>query len=143
MDKTPAAVPPVIEPTRWEDFEGFRETFLAWFTEPQQNATLRALGLTLDTLIHEAFSVFPDPPEGPLVHRLRAIVADLRYLEGALGELGDPEQYLPKPDEDEGLCRLSRRKAVSLKKMADSLEAALPAVAGGKAETLTAQEEVA
>ncbi len=40
----PAAAPPVIESEKWDRFEGFRETFLAWFTGPRHNATLRGLG---------------------------------------------------------------------------------------------------
>ena len=52
MDATPpvVAVRSIIDPEDYEDFEGFRETTLAVFTDPKVNATLRNLGDLLYTL---------------------------------------------------------------------------------------------
>lgn len=40
---TPAPIPR-IDPTEWEEHEGFRETLLRHFTDPEANTTLRRLG---------------------------------------------------------------------------------------------------
>ena len=124
MTKTPEAVaPPVIDPARWDVYEGFRETFLAMITHPEHNAALRGLGGMLCTLMHEVERLFYRPPEGDLPQRLRGVVADLRYLEGYLKVLGD---YNAGSDEEAELCRQARRRSSSLKKCADALEDLLP-----------------
>ena len=123
MTETPEAVaPPVIDPDRWDEHEGFRETFLAQFTFPEHNAALRGLGAMLCAFIHEVEELYYRPPEGDLTHCLRAVVADLRYLTGHLENLGDTGSG---SDEELALCRLAWRKAASLKKVADALEEAL------------------
>ncbi|HBL26273.1 MAG TPA: hypothetical protein DD490_05490, partial [Acidobacteria bacterium] len=103
-----AVAPPVIDPDRWDEHEGFRETFLAQFTFPEHNAALRGLGAMLCAFIHEVEELYYRPPEGDLTHCLRAVVADLRYLTGHLENLGDTGSG---SDEELALCRLAWRKA--------------------------------
>jgi len=121
------AIPPVIDPARWDDFEAFRETFLANFTVRKHNTALRAMGDLLRSLIFEA-DVLSRPSGSGLHHQLRAVVGDLRYLQGFLGLLGDPNEYFPDDPEERPLCRLVGRKGVALGKIADSIEQALSPV---------------
>ena len=125
-----AVAPPVIDPEHWDEREGFRETFLANVTHSRHNAALRGLGGMLRELTSETVRLFYQPPEGDLVHRLRGVVADLRYLEGYLKVLGD---YNAGSDEEEELCRQAWRRSSSLKKCADALEDLLPARNGKNA----------
>jgi hypothetical protein len=121
----PAAGPPVLDPTRWEDFEGFRETFLLNFSDPRDNTALRTLGRVLYHLILEAAHVMPGPPEGWVRAHLRAAVADLRFLQGFLAFVGDERQNTDMPADEEDLCRTVARNARSLGKIADVIEARL------------------
>lgn len=121
----PAAVPPVLDPGRWEDFEGFRETFLLNFSDPRDNETLRALGRTLYHLILEAAHVMPAPPEGWVRAHLRAAVADLRFLQGFLAFVGEEREHAGLEEGEEELCRTVARNARSLGKIADTIEAGI------------------
>ena len=76
------AVPAVISPPRFEDFEGFRETTLCVFTDPQANATLRGLGGLLYEMALEYTAHWPHEPCGSFFHQCRAVLADLRHLQG-------------------------------------------------------------
>ncbi|HBL26167.1 MAG TPA: hypothetical protein DD490_04955 [Acidobacteria bacterium] len=123
MTETPEAVaPPVIDPARWDEHEGFRETFLAMITHAGHNAALRGLGGMIHEQASELQRIFYRPPEGDVVHCLRAVVADLRYLTGYLEVHADARATT---DEEYALLRLAWRKAASLKKVADALEEAL------------------
>ncbi len=126
----PAAVPPVLDPSRWEDFEGFRETFLLNFSDPRDNAVLRALGRTLYHLILEAAHVMPGPREGWVRAHLRAGVADLRFLQGFLAFIGEERESVDLPAGEEDLCRLVARNARALGRIADGIEARLAPTPG-------------
>jgi hypothetical protein len=91
-----ATSPPEIDPIAWEDFAVFRETFLVCVTPPKHNATLRAVA----DLLHETAPAaeWPEHPGGWLRAQLRAVVADLRHLEGFLVTLA----VTPSPDPYEG-----------------------------------------
>ena len=132
----PAAVagPPVLDPTRWEDFEGFRETFLLNFTDPRDNTALRAVGRVLYHLVLEAAHVMPGPPESWVRAHIRAAVADLRFLQGFLAFVGEERGNTDLPAAEEDLCRTVARKARILGRVADGIEVGLgeirPAVSG-------------
>ncbi|HEV7506148.1 MAG TPA: hypothetical protein VGS07_14660 [Thermoanaerobaculia bacterium] len=116
------AIPPEIEPERWEDFVAFRETFLLHFTEPHDNEALRGVGHLLYTLVLE-YDHFPNPPEGFIRSNLRAAVADLRHLEGYLATAGEnPPEHEPY---EAALCRTAVRVAREIGKAADALEKTL------------------
>jgi hypothetical protein len=122
LHETTAAIPPVVDPERWEDFDGFRETFLADFTVPEHNAALRRLCNVLAALIGEAYPVMPKAVEGWYRTRVRAALADLRFLQGFLAEMADASVA---PSSEEALARLVRRKVLALGKIADGIERAL------------------
>jgi hypothetical protein len=92
------AVPPEVDPAKWEDFPVFRETFLVYFTLPHHNAALRVVGNLLLDMTLASWGDWPDQPEGWLRGQLRAVVADLRHLEGFLVTLTES----PSPDPYEG-----------------------------------------
>ena len=118
------AIPPAIVPECWEDFDGFRETFLVDFTVPEHNAALRRLCDVLSALIGEAYRVMPKAPEGWFRTQIRAALADLRFLQGYLTDMADEDSW-NIPAGDEALARLVRRKALALGKIADAIEGAL------------------
>ncbi|HSS48736.1 MAG TPA: hypothetical protein VLX28_07310, partial [Thermoanaerobaculia bacterium] len=112
------AIPPRIDPSQWEHFVAFRETFLLHFTEPRHNRALRGVG----DLIYELaldYNHFPDQPEGWRRAELRAAVADLRHLEGYLvTAASDP------PDEpyEAALCRTAVLMSQEVGSVAEHIE---------------------
>jgi hypothetical protein len=129
-DRPPDAVsPPAIDPTRWEDFPTFRESFLRWFTEPTANAALRSFGMLLHDLILEANRVQPAEPEGIYRHDLRAALADLRAVQGFLafigGELEDLDEDDPEDADSYQLCELAERLARRVARIAVEVEKVL------------------
>src|SRR5436305_15336864 len=67
---------PRIDPSEWESHQGFRETLLLHFSEPNTNTALRKLGVLLFDLVLESSNSWPDWPEGTTRAELRAAVAD-------------------------------------------------------------------
>jgi hypothetical protein len=120
----PPAVPPIIDPARFEDYPAFRETFLVYIADPAANATLRGLGELLHTLILEYWRFWPNQPEGLLRANLRAVVADMRYLQGFLSEWAGPETE-HKSRHEEHLAKQGGEVARELGRQADRLEAEL------------------
>lgn len=130
-DRPPDAVsPPTIDPAKWEaDFPTFRETFLRWFTNPQDNAALRHFGTFLLNLTIEGNRVQPDEPEGTTRHDLRAALADLRAVEGFLafigGQVEDLDEEEPEEEDEYRLCELAGELALKVAKIAARIEGAL------------------
>ena len=77
-------ITPTIDPAHFDVFDGFRETFLANFTAPGDAAALRRSGALIAEMVVEYRQYWPDGEEYPR-GELRAVLADLRYLEGYLG----------------------------------------------------------
>jgi len=115
--KMKAAVPPVIDPDAFERFEGFRETTLALFTDAKANATLRSMADFIFTISLEYSRYWPDEPEGYVHHQCRAVVADLRHLQGTLAMLSEIRASR--------ITRACERLSPRVKKIADALEKAL------------------
>lgn len=133
------AITPTIDPERWGDFDGFRETYLSDFTIAPHNEALRKFANMLQDLISEAAHVMPIPPAGRYRGQLQAAVADLRYLQGYLGNMGDETQW-DVAEGDKHLARLARRKAASLGKIADEIEASLARRVGGGMQVTSGAE---
>ena len=74
-----------IEAAQFEKVPTFRETFLVKFTSPGDAAALRRVGQVLFLMANESQRCWPEPPSGHPRTELRAVLADLRYLEGYLG----------------------------------------------------------
>lgn len=87
---TPAvAIPPIIDPEKWEDFPFLREVALYHVTDLDANAILRAFGDLLYKMMLEYSGNWPHSPEGYVRSELRAAVGDLRTVEGFLVGMED------------------------------------------------------
>ena len=127
-----AAVPPVVDPARWEDFAVFRETFLMYLTPPGYAAALRKVGEMLFTMILDNYDPWPGWPESSTRTELRAVVADLRHLEGFLGAVGREHTVSDLARPDQRLSRFAARQAVEIAKIAHRIEAKLVTEAEGE-----------
>jgi hypothetical protein len=123
-----SAIPPVIDPTAWEDFPVFRETFLLYITDPAYNAALRIFGRLLHELVLEYYRHWPNWLEGVTATELRAAVADLRHLEGYLGAVGREHEEASLTEPEMALSRLAARHSGELTRIADEIEQALGGV---------------
>ncbi len=124
--ETPA-IPPIIDPSRFEDFPVLRETFLLYVADPRANAALRAAADLLFELILEYWGKWPDHPEGYLRASLRAAVADLRCVQGFLAE---PEKGVQDTAHEEHLAALGGETSRDVGALADRLERELGAWRG-------------
>ena len=121
---TPAPIPH-IDPAQWEDHEGFRETLLLHYTDPQANVTLRRLGDLFHTLSLECAPSWPHHPEGETRSELRAALADLRHLEGFLSGVGQEHVVSSLTADDDALSRFAARQAQKLSRIAEEIEQAV------------------
>src|SRR5436305_6020416 len=78
------ASPPLVNPDDFDLYDVFRETFLRRFTRREDNAALRTLARLLLEMTCEFQHWWPDAREGDVRTLLRAVIADLRYLQGSL-----------------------------------------------------------
>jgi hypothetical protein len=120
-ESTPAPIP-IIDPDSWEEGEGFRETLLLHFTEPAANATLRQLGSLLFNFALECSGSWPAHPEGTTGSELRAVVADLRHLQGFLGAVGREHVLSSLGSWDTLLSELAAGQALEVARIADRIE---------------------
>jgi hypothetical protein len=123
------AMPPRIDPARWEDFPTFRESFLFFVSDPRANITLRAFGRLLHELVLGAWEDWPVQREGIFRASLRATVADLRHAQGSLAENTGPDS-VADPDEAH-LAEIGAHVARGLEVLADRLELELNSWQGG------------
>lgn len=121
-EQSTAAPIPRINPTEWEDHEGFRETLLLHFTDSVANTTLRRLGTFLFNISLECAESWPHHPEGETRSELRAALADLRHLEGFLASVGREQVVSSLTADDEALSRFAEGQAVEIGRIADRLE---------------------
>lgn len=124
-DDRPAALPPRLDPDGFERYEGFRETTLAYFTDPESNAGLRRFGELQYTLVLEYWHHWPMGPEGAFRHLARAGVADLRHLQGFFAFLAREREASELTPEEERIAVLCEDLAVRAREIADTLERAL------------------
>jgi hypothetical protein len=132
-DDPPAAIPPIIDPDKFEQYPFIRETFLVYVSDPEANAILRGFGELLYNLTLEFWGHWPDQPEGLLRASLRAAVADLRHVQGFLLEQTSPGTAHSSPHEAH-LAKLGGEISVEVGKLADRLEGELGTWRGGEAE---------
>lgn len=119
----PVAVPARIDPGRFEGFEGFRETTLAVFTDPVTNAALRVVGELFYSLALEYVRYWPREPDGSFRHQCRAVLADLRHLEGWLGHLASERSASSLSEGEEQIALICGALLPELKAIGDTLEA--------------------
>jgi hypothetical protein len=118
----PAAVPPIIAPEHFERFEGFRETTLAYFLDKEANAALRIVGQLLYTIVLEYWHHWPQEPEGSFRHGARAVIADMRHVQGYLAYMGRENEASSLAPHEAHLSRKCPALALRIKAVADSLE---------------------
>ncbi len=116
------AIPPIVDPSSWEDYPVFRESFLMYITEPKHNAALRTAGEFLFTMVLEHYGNWPAWTESPTRTELRAAVADLRHLEGFLTSVGREHRLSSLSSEDATLSQSAARVAVEVGKLAGRIE---------------------
>jgi hypothetical protein len=121
-EKEQAAVPPILDPDAFERFEGFRETTLAYFLDKEANAALRIVGQLLYSMVTEYWQFWPSEPEGSFRHGARAVIADMRHIQGYLTYLGLEKEASALPPFEAHLSRKCPDLAVRIKEIADSLE---------------------
>ena len=120
-ESTPAPITR-IDPAEWEDHEGFRETFLLHYTDPEANETLRRLGGLMFNQALERVDLWPKRPESSTRAELLAAVADLRFLEGYLSAVGQEHVVSSLSSEDTALSQCSAECALEVGGMADRIE---------------------
>jgi hypothetical protein len=121
---TPAPIPRIV-PAEWEDHEGFRETLLLNYTDPEANDTLRRFGGLLFNQSLERVDLWPQRPESATRSELLAALADLRFLEGYLGSVGQEHMVSSLSSDDAALSQFAARQAQKLSQIADEIEQAL------------------
>lgn len=126
----PGPNPPVVRPARFEDFPAFRETFLSVFTDPTYNAALREVGNLIFEMALEYRGQWPDQPEGVIRSELRALMADLRVIQGHLESLANPGNASPNNAEEQSHLAVAGRIAEDVRHAADTLELELGPEAG-------------
>jgi hypothetical protein len=122
MSDIQAAAPPILDPEAFERHEGFRETTLAQFTDPDDNRALRRFGDLLYSMALEYGRHWPREPEGSFRHQVRAALADLRHLQGYLSLLGREHEASALTESETRLSHDCAGVALKLKATADALE---------------------
>jgi hypothetical protein len=120
-----ATTPPRIEPAQWEEYPGFRETFLLYFTEPPHDAVLRGLAMLLYDFALEHCHLWPSWPKGSPATEMWAALADLRHLQGYLSDVGQGQKLSRLAPRERRLSRLACRMALKLGRIGDEMESVL------------------
>ncbi len=100
-------------------------------TDPAANAALRGFGKLLFDGILALWGDWPDHPEGLFRASLRAVIADLRHVQGALLECTGESFSYDTPHE-EYLASVGTGVAHSLGELVDRLEGELGTWRGGE-----------
>jgi len=111
---------PDIEPGQWEKHDGFRATTLLYVTDPEDNATVRRFAALFSRFIAD-YPAWPPDPEGVTRSMLRAVRADLRYLEGFLAEAGTQCVRVTVEPDEQALCVFAGRLAGEIDKLAERI----------------------
>lgn len=110
---TPPPEPPPLPPARaivdeWENWEGFRFTFLRHFTRPEDSAALRQVAqLLYDLVLERVPTGWPKMPLPETRWEMVAVLAELRFLEGYLKSVFKEHQVCSLPPEVEELSRFA------------------------------------
>jgi hypothetical protein len=118
-------LPKVYPPERFEDAQGFRETFLLFVTDPALNGALRVLGATAFDMVLEFNRHWPHLPGILTPWEMQAALGDLRSLQGFLAQVGRGREDHSPADVDAELSALAEVEARNLGAMGDRIEAAL------------------
>ncbi len=141
MPARPKSTAPVQQqllppPRSYDESDGIRRTLLFKVTRPLEREALVRLSRMLDRLLLEQGACWDELGESSIAAEVRAAAADLVYLAEFLRRLEEEHDFDPYNDEDRPklrLCRLAKRQAVKILRIADALGAALPALETGAA----------
>ncbi len=118
-------LPKVHPPERFEDAQGFRETFLLFVTDPALNGALRVLGATAFDMVLEYNRHWPHLPGNLTPWEMQAALGDLRHLQGFLALMGRQREDHEPSGVDADLSALAEVEAAVLGGIGDRIEAAL------------------
>jgi hypothetical protein len=124
----PVASAPTASPRLLEEDDGFRETWLRFFTRPEDAAALRHLSRLLHELVLNFRPYLPSPAESDTRRELAAAGRDLRYLAGYLAGVAAERVTCELSDDDARLSELAERIAVAVEGAAFAIEAELVGV---------------
>ncbi|MFY9826339.1 MAG: hypothetical protein WAM82_33555 [Thermoanaerobaculia bacterium] len=119
-----AASPPVIDPERFEDFMTFREVFIVHFPDARANARLRGFGHLLFDMVLATWGDWPNYREGIFPAEMRAAVADMRFLQGAMSNWCGPA-FTGSSEYEVRLAGVGASVALAVGELADRLEVEL------------------
>src|SRR4051812_14944165 len=119
-----AVSPPVIDPEQFEDFMVFRETFMVFFPDRRANGEMRGFARLLFEMVIETWGGWPDHPEGIFPAELRAAVADMRHLQGAMANWCGPA-FTASGEYETRLAGVGASIALAVGELADRLEVEL------------------
>ncbi len=117
MPEPPPEPQPRVIVDDWEDWEGFRFTFLRYFN-PEDVAALRGIAQLLYDMVLETPRLKPDtypPPETRW--ELVAVLSELRFLEGFLTSVQATKVKASLPAKVEKLCDFAGGLAYELSEM--------------------------
>jgi len=121
-DLEPDGVPPLRDPSEWEEMEGFRHTFLIHFTPPGLAAALRQVGRVLYDAALEIAGRWPRSRNLPVHEQVLAGAADLRFLEGFFGMVGRESEESSLARAEIGISHLSIEYAAAAGALATRIE---------------------
>ena len=123
----PPPEPPSLPPPRlitddWENWEGFRFTFLRHFTRPEDSAALRQVAqLLYDLVLERTPTGWPEMPLPETRWEMVAVLAELRFLEGYCRTVFREHQVCSLPPEVEELSRFAGGLSYEIGEMARRL----------------------
>jgi hypothetical protein len=128
--KSTAATPATpVPPARLVDEgDGFRETWLKYFTRPEDEATFRHLSRLAHELVLDFRPNLPRPPESDTRRELEAAGRDLRFLAGYLAGVAAERVTCEQTAEDARLSNLADQLTGRIEQIAFEIEAELVGV---------------
>jgi hypothetical protein len=112
-----------VEAPSWNEADSFRETTVQYFDDPKQREAVREFGRLLYNL---ATDTARDPgTESSNRSELRAVAADLRYINGYCTTIGLSAKLCSLDVADERLARFARKLARRVGALVESIEAQL------------------
>ncbi len=115
--------PAAPTPAGWEESAGFRETFLRYYSAPEDLQTLRHLARMLHESSLELARYAPPSGESVTREELRAAAADLRHIQGFLAAIARGLEERPPADAE--LAELAARQSRVVAGVVAALEQAL------------------
>ena len=111
---------PEAAASSWNEADSFRETTVQYFDDPKQREAVREFGRLLYVL---ATDTTRDPgTESSNRSELRAVAADLRYIDGYCTSIGLSTKLCSLDAADEKLARFARKLARRVGALVESIE---------------------